>query len=254
MGFYDSKGYWRNDGDGFYDAKGYFRNPGSGFYDAKGIFRNPGDGFYDAKGNWVNPGGSFYDSKGYRSSAGYTVPVDEGEDIVAVIGFILFILIGILWMATTFFVNWITFHFYSVFIGYIVINVFLALAITKVGKHRRDKFVFAFIGNYVCSLSLIYIMLIYAVPYVTTHGGSFGSFIEFTLVLGLGGGGIAVMQFFNYYHGKAVLEFILGMLFFIIVIMLLKNNAKEMNTIESLAEMYNVKVSVLFKLLFGFAI
>ena len=65
MGFYDSKGYWRDIGDGFYDAKGNWVSPGGVFYDSKGYRRSPGEGFYDSKGNWVPPGAGFYDGKGY---------------------------------------------------------------------------------------------------------------------------------------------------------------------------------------------
>lgn len=36
MGFYDAKGYWRQEGDAFYDGKGYLRQPGEAFYDARG--------------------------------------------------------------------------------------------------------------------------------------------------------------------------------------------------------------------------
>lgn len=254
MGFYDSKGFWRNDGDGFYDAKGYFRSPGDGFYDSKGYFRSPGDGFYDAKGYWVTPGGSFYDSKGYSRSTNSTMSATEnaGEGIVATIGFVFFIPIALLWLMTIFLIEWITSHLYIVFIGYSIIDVVLCLAITKVKKHQGVNFLLSFLGNYVCILSLIYITLVYAVPYVTINGGSFGSFFEFTLVLAFGVGGIAVVQFFNYYHGNALFEFIVGTVFFVVVIILLKSGTKDMNTIESLAEMYRLKISVLFKLLFGF--
>lgn len=256
MGFYDSKGYWRNDGDGFYDAKGYFRSPGNGFYDSRGYFRRSGEGFYDARGNWVNPGGSFYDSKGYKRSFETVISSvsDEVDGTVAVIGFILFIPIALLWLMMLVLVEWITFHLYAVFIGYIFIDAILCAIITKIKKHQGAKFTLSFVGNYVCVLSFIYITLIYAVPYVSIHGGNFGSLFEFTLVLAFGFGGIAVVQFFNYYHGNAVLEFIIGIIFFVIVIKLLKNSAKEINTIESLAEIYNLKVSALFKVLFGFAV
>lgn len=257
MGFYDSKGYWRNDGEGFYDAKGYFRSPGQGFYDSKGYFRNPGDGFYDAKGYWVNSGGSFYDSKGYRrtySAVTTLTTTDAGENIIALIGFILFIPIALLWVMTIFLVEWITSHLYVVFIGYGIVDAILCLIITKMKKQQGANFVFSFAGNYICILSLIYIALIYAVPYVTINGGSFWSFFEFALVLALGCGGIAVVQFLNFYHEKAVLEFILGIAFFAIVILLLKDGTKEMNTIESLAGIYNLQASTLFKVLFGFAI
>ena len=255
MGFYDAKGYWRNDGEGFYDAKGYFRSAGEGFYDTKGFFRSPGDGFYDARGNWVNPGGSFYDSKDYCRSYGAVnaaTTTEAGQGIVAAIGFILFIPIALLWSMTIFLVEWITSHLYLFFCGYIIIDAILCLAIAKIKKHQGVKFVLSFVGNYACILSLIYITLIYAVPCVTINGGNFESFFEFTLVLAFGCGGIAVVQFFNYYHEKAVLEFILRIVFFIIVIILLKNGSKEFNTIESLAVLYNLKDTTLFNILFGF--
>lgn len=256
MGFYDAKGYWRSDGDGFYDAKGYFRSPGDGFYDSKGYFRSPGDGFYDSKGNWVSPGGSFYDGRGYNRSAGVGVATvtDTGTDIVVMVGFLLFIPVGLLWMMTIFLVEWAASHLYMVFVGYAVLDVILCFAITKSKKHQGIKFALGFIGNYICILSFIYITLIYAVPYIIVHGGSFGSFFEFTLILALGFGGIAIVQFFNYYHGKAVLEFVIGIIFFVVIIMLLRNSIKEISTIEDLAEIYNLKASVLFKLLFGFAV
>lgn len=201
MGFYDAKGHWRNDGDGFYDARGYFRNPG--------------DGFYDSKGKWVNPGGSYFDGRGnLRTYSITTVSTsDTGTEMVAAIGFILFIPIGLLWIVTTFLVQWITSHLYAVLIGYIILDAIVCLIVTKIKKHQGLDFTLSFIGNYLCTLSFIYIVLLYAVPYMTIKGGSFASFFEFTLVLALGAGGIAVVQFFNYYHEKSVLEFIFGIIF-----------------------------------------
>lgn len=254
MGFYDAKGYWRNEGEGFYDAKGYYRNPGDGFYDSKGYFRSAGDGFYDARGNWVSPGGAFYDSKGYLRSSGVVVVANTGTDLVAAVGFILFLPIGLLWMLTTFLVEWITYHLYAVFIGYVLIDVIFCLIVTKTKKHQGTKFALSFLGNYICILSFAYAVLIYAVPYMTIKGGSFGSFFEFTLVLAFEVGGIAVIQFFNYFHGKAIIEFILGILFFAIVIMILKNSLSEIGTIEGFMDVYHLKSSMLFKILFGFAV
>ncbi len=93
----------------------------------------------------------------------------------------------------------------------------------------------------------------YAVPYMSINEGSFGSFFEFTLVLAFTEGGIAVVQFFNYFQGKAIIEFILGIMFFCYLIMLLKSGLKEIDTIENLAEVYHLKASGLFKVPFGFA-
>ena len=252
MGFYDSKGYWRSDGDGFYDAKGNWVSPGGAFYDSKGYLRSPGDGFYDAKGNWVSPGGAFYDSKGYlRSGNSASSTSDTSNGIVAAIGVLLFIPIALLWVATISLIEWISSHLYIVFIGYAIIDVVICSILSKIKKHKNINFILSFLGNYACILSFIYVTLIYAVPYVVINGGSFGSFFEFTIVLAFGFGAIAVLQFFNFYHGKAILEFVLGLVFFVIVTLLLKNNV-EIQTIESLAQIYGVDVSALFKLLFGF--
>ena len=142
MGFYDAKGYWRNDGEGFYDAKGYFRSAGEGFYDTKGFFRSPGDGFYDARGNWVNPGGSFYDSKDYCRSYGAVnaaTTTEAGQGIVAAIGFILFIQIALLWSMTIFLVEWITSHLYLFFCGYIIIDAILCLAMHQMKNHQLNQ-------------------------------------------------------------------------------------------------------------------
>lgn len=72
MGFYDGKGYWRNDGDGYYDSKGYWHNPGEGHYDGKGNWRRQGEGAYDSKGYWRRPGEGGYDGKGYWRNADET--------------------------------------------------------------------------------------------------------------------------------------------------------------------------------------
>ena len=57
--------------------------------------------FYDAKGHWVSPGGSFYDGKGYlRSGNSASSTSDTSNGIVAAIGFLLFIPIALLWVAT----------------------------------------------------------------------------------------------------------------------------------------------------------
>lgn len=256
MGFYDAKGYWRNDGDGFYDAKGYWRNPGNGFYDAKGYWRNPGSGFYDFKGNWVNPGGSYYDGKGYRRiySIGEVTTPSSSQNIVVLIAFMLFLPIGIVWMATTFFIQWVSYHLYIIYFGYIALDVLSCLIITKVKKHRGVQYIMSFMGNFLCILSLIYIAVLYAVPYMLANGGSFASFFEFTLVLATGIGGIFILQFFNYYHGKSFLEFILGVLFFCVVIIILKKEMMEWSTMERLIAMYHIKSQRLFIALFGFGI
>ena len=110
MGFYDSKGYWRDIGDGFYDAKGNWVSPGGVFYDSKGYRRSPGEGFYDSKGNWVPPGAGFYDGKGYFCTY-ENLCVEHSETN----GIILFLL-AVPFMIACYFlikiVGWISTHLY----------------------------------------------------------------------------------------------------------------------------------------------
>ena len=141
MGFYDAKGYWRSDGDGFYDAKGHWVSPGGVFYDSKGYLRRPGDGFYDAKGHWVSPGGAFYDGKGYlRSGNSASSTSDTSNGIVAAIGFLLFIPIALLWVATISLIEWISSHLYIVYIGYAIIDVVICSILSKIKKHKNINF------------------------------------------------------------------------------------------------------------------
>ena len=256
MGFYDAKGYWRSDGDGFYDARGNWVNPGGAFYDGKGYLRNQGEGFYDAQGNWVSPGGAFYDGKGYLQSSGVAVgaTVSGGSEIVIGVGFLLFIPVMLLWVMTMFLVEWMAAHLYLVFAGYAIADIILCCGITKLKRHCGMKAALSFMGNYMCILSFIYITLVYAVPYVMINGDGFGSFFEFTAALAIGAAGIVILQFFNYYHEKAIWEWILGVLFFVITIALIKYEVGDSYTIESLAETYHVKVSKLFIALFGFVV
>lgn len=253
MGFYDAKGHWRSDGEGFYDGKGNWVNPGDAFYDGRGQLRTPGEGFYDGKGNWVSPGSSFYDGKGCLQTSGPVagVVVEGGTGIVGVAGFLLAIPIVMLWLMTMFLVNWMASHLYLIFIGYLFLNTVICIAITKRKRHRGVGAALSFAGNYVCMLSFVYIVLVYAVPYVIINDGSFGSSFEFTLTLAIGVGGIAIVQFFNYYHERVVLEFILGILFFVVIIAFLRYG-KDVDTVESLARIYGVEASKLFTALFGF--
>ena len=254
MGFYDAKGYWRSDGDGFYDSKGYFRSPGDGFYDAKGYFRSPGDGFYDAKGYFRSPGDGFYDSRGnWVSGVVIGFSEDSRETIVATIGFLLFLPVAMLWFATIALIEWITAHLYIVFAVYTVIATIISVFISNNRKHKGIKFFLSFLGNFSCTLSFLYVTLLYAVPYVVINGDGFGSFFEFTLVLAFMFGLIAVLQSFNNYHRKAVVELILGVLFFLGVILFVKSG-NEIQSVESLAQIYDVNASTLFRILFGFAV
>lgn len=253
MGFYDYKGYWRNDGEGFYDAKGNWVNPSCGFYDSKGYFRSPGDGFYDSKGYFRSPGDGFYDSKGYfRSVNNNSADVTETNDVgVGIGGFVILIIAGILWMLLSSLVEWIASHLYVVLIGFTIINLILTLVTTVCKNHKGLRFILSYLGNYICIFSLIYIILVYAVPSVIIDHESLGSIFGFLIIVVLGVGSVAVVQFFNFYHGKAVLEFIIGIAFFGVVIIVLKNNS--VCTMESFINIYNVELPKLCKFLFSVA-
>ena len=125
-----------------------------GFYDAKGYWRSDGDGFYDAKGHWVSPGGAFYDGKGYlRSGNSASSTSDTSNGIVAAIGFLLFIPIALLWVATISLIEWISSHLYIVYIGYAIIDVVICSILSKIKKH---KFYIKFFGE-LCMYSITYL-------------------------------------------------------------------------------------------------
>ncbi len=254
MGFYDAKGYWRDDGDGFYDARGEWVSPGGAFYDAKGYLRSPGDGFYDTKGNWVSPGGAFYDGRGYLQS-GISVAEsqsDGGNAFAIGILFLLSIPFVMLWSLVTFLIEWTTAHLLPVCIGYAGIAALVSLTILKQKRHHGLWALFSFIGSYLCLLSFAYIALVYAIPYVLQNGAGFESSFEFTCALVIGAAAVSVLQFFNYFHERAVLELILSIAFFAIVIHLLKRSTGDIKTLEDLAALYGISPTAWFRLLFGF--
>ena len=149
-------------------------------------------------------------------------------------------------------VEWITGHLYAVFVGFAVGNVILTLVITVSKNHKGLNFLFSYLGNYICVFSFVYIILVYVIPSTVIDGEDIGSILRFVLMIAIGLGSVALVQFFNYYHGKAVLEFILGIIFFIGVMVFIRNNS--VCTIESMASMYNVELSKLFEILFSIAI
>ena len=255
MGFYDAKGYWRSDGDGFYDTKGNWVSPGGAFYDGKGVLRRPGEGFYDSRGNFVSPGGAFYDGRGVLQSSP-VVLVNDGHASGAVTGalFLLSLPVILLWGLTVTVVEWIASHLYLVFFGYLLLCAVVSYGITKRKNHRGVRAALSFTGSFLCILSLAYVTLVYAVPYVLQRGSSFGSFFEFTAALAVGVAAIAIVQFFNYYHENAILELVLGILLFAAVILLLRFCANESASLADLAAVYGVKPSILFRVLFGLTV
>lgn len=253
MGFYDAKGYWREYGEGFYDFNGDWVSPGGAYHDAKGYLRSPGDGFYDAKGNYVLPGEPFYDIKGERHS-----PILESEirksfaeyEFGIAYCFLLLLPFAILWLLTSFFIQKIEGHLFLSFGVYAFLDMVVCIAVIRLKKHRGLKSFFSFAGNYMCILSYAYIVLGYAVPYMEKNKRDFSSFLNFVLFSILGIGAVAILQFFNYYHEIAFVEFISGIAFFITVIVILKYASGDTNTLENLAEIYHVKPTMMFRLIF----
>ena len=157
MGFYDSKGYFRNYGDSFYDGKGYFRSWGSGFYDGKGYFRSWGSGFYDVAGNWISFGGAFYDYKGNLCSPNEVVNNSRtnNEMSIGIIGLILLIPVIFLGLILNTLIEWITSHFYITYIGYCLISVVICFLVTKKKTYQGIKCLLSFVGDFLCFLSLL---------------------------------------------------------------------------------------------------
>ncbi len=252
MGFYDGKGNWCSDGDGFYDAKGYFRSPGDGFYDAKGYFRSPGDGFYDAKGYFRSPGDGFYDGQGNWCPPGSCVIYQQPDGPNGVVVAVLFLLsLPFLALAAVCAVlaEWIVQHPFLVFFGYAVCAALVCYVITKRKSYRGLASVLSFFGSYASILSMVYVVLLYAAPYVIERGGSVGGSIEFIFAALVCIGAIVVLQFINYYFEKAVLECFLGILFFLAVCIILRYSAGSLEKIE---QIYSLSDAKLFRFLIGF--
>ncbi|MFR8524041.1 MAG: hypothetical protein ACLVCU_07190 [Gallintestinimicrobium sp.] len=200
--------------------------------------------------------GMFYDNNEYRKTAdkrSYSaVPYNPGTDIVVAIGFLLCVPIALLWMVSVKLIEWISSHLYIFFVICAIIAAVICFFLSKIKKHKKVNFILSFVGNYLSFLSFIYIILFCGVPEIILDEGSFESFLGFTLIFAFALGAVAILQFFNYYHGKALLEFICGLIFFGVVMKLLKNNISEISTLEHFAKIYKVEVSIPLKLLFGF--
>lgn len=256
MGFYDPKGYWRSDGDGFYDFKGNWVSPGGAFYDYKGYLRNPGEGFYDSHGDWVSPGQAFHDGRGNLQawSDGAAMTGGGSAGVVVTVGFLLFLPVLIVWSLVALAIEWAARHLYLVFFAYLVLDAAVSFMIIKRKKLRRGKACLSFFGNFMCFLALLYIVLAYAIPYVTLRGSSMGSLFEFTLALGVGAGAAAILYRFNDYHGSALLECICGGVFLALVLLLIRFGVSDYHSIGELAAVYHQEADRLFVLLFGFMV
>lgn len=67
-----------------------------------------------------------------------------------------------------------------------------------------------FAGNFLRMLSLAYVLLLYAAPYVLLRDASLGSLFEATLSLAVAAGAIAVLRRVNDWHGNVLLGFFLS--------------------------------------------
>lgn len=253
MGFHDAKGYWREYGEGFYDYNGDWVGPGCAFHDAKGYLRSPGDPFYDSKGNLVSPGDSFYDALGYRQSPRLDAEIKE-ESANFEFGMLYFVLalmpLVMFWLVTIFLTKQIQGHLFVFFGGYAVIDSVVCWLISRVKNHKGIKFAASFLGNYLCVLSYVYIVLVGIVPDMVKEGNDFSSFLNAIIVSVIAVGAIAIVQCFNYYHEIAFVEFILGILFFVIVIAILRNAVGSGDILGKLSDIYHVKNSGLFRVIF----
>ena len=121
--------------------------------------------------------------------------------------------------------------------------------ITKRKSYRGLASVLSFFGSYASILSMVYVVLLYAAPYVIERGGSVGGSIEFIFAALVCIGAIVVLQFINYYFEKAVLECFLGILFFLAVCIILRYSAGSLEKIE---QIYSLSDAKLFRFLIGF--
>lgn len=255
MGFHDAKGIWRSDGDGFYDAKGNWVSPGGAFYDARGYLRSPGDGFYDAKGNWVNPGEAFYDGAG-ELQTGYAVGVvgTGSPTLVLTAGVLLFLPVFVVWMLMAAAIDWLASHLYLVFGIYALLDAAGCAFSVRRKRLRGVRAAVCFAGNYLRILSLAYVLLLYAAPYVLLRDASLGSLFEATLSLAAAVDAIAVLRRVNDWHGNVLLGFFLDAAFFAAVVLILRSCSGEVRTLDALAALYHVSPSALLRLLFGAAL
>ena len=145
--------------------------------------------------------------------------------------------------------EWIVQHPFLVFFGYAVCAALVCYVITKRKSYRGLASVLSFFGSYASILSMVYVVLLYAAPYVIERGGSVGGSIEFIFAALVCIGAIVVLQFINYYFEKAVLECFLGILFFLAVCIILRYSAGSLEKIE---QIYSLSDAKLFRFLIGF--
>lgn len=256
MGFHDGKGYWREDGEGFWDAEGYWVEPGGSFHDFGGNIKEYGDPFLDANGKWCEPGDTFFDGVGYQT---YTVPdsvLRQKSDYGSFLYILLFAVPAVwIFAMVVLAAEWVSRHFYLVVVGYTILDAIVCRRIIRKKKHCGGKAVLSYWGSFISLYSLLYVVFGYALPYAADRGWNATGAIELMGILFMWAITIAILQFFNYYHEIAFWEFFLSLVYFLIILTVLRLNI-SMNTNyspEDFATLYQVNLSWIFRLFFAFA-
>lgn len=227
-----------------------------GFHDGKGYWREDGEGFWDAEGYWVEPGDTFFDGVGYQT---YTVPdsvLRQKSDYGFFLCSLLFAVPAVwIFAMVVLAAEWVSRHFYPVVVGYTILDAIICRRIIRKKKHRGGKAVLSYWGSFISLYSLLYVVFGYALPYAADRGWNAASVIELISVLFVWAITIAILQFFNYYHEIAFWEFFLSLVYFLIILTVLRLNI-SMNTNyspEDFATLYQVNLSWIFRLFFAFA-
>ncbi len=255
MGYYDSKGCWREPGEGYYDAKGVWREPGQAYYDSKGVWREPGQAYYDSKGVWREPNEGFYDASGVwrepQEGPRYwerentlvvarLLPQKEQEqNLVAVIGGIIVLPVIILCIVVQSCVQWCAAHFAITYIVALFVNALICFIICHFRKKQAKFFyIMSFFGNFLIILSFEYIFLFSAVPILIFGKSSFSDYFNFFCLVGIALGVICVVMFFGFYHEMAIAELAVGIACFIFAIMTIRSDLGE-NGYALICNLYN---------------
>lgn len=107
----------------------------------------------------------------------------------------------------------------------------------------------SFAGSYLPMLSMVYVVLLYAAPYVMKKNGSLGGVLEFAFAVLICIGAIAVLQNINDYHEKSTLECFLGIVFFLLVCLILRYSV---GTWEKVEKVYVLRGAKTLRILVGF--
>ena len=147
------------------------------------------------------------------------------------------------------FVEWLVKHPVLVYFGYAAYAALMCLVITKRKRRKGGAFLLSFAGSYLPMLSMVYVVLLYAAPYVMEKNGSLGGVLEFAFAVLICIGAIAVLQNINDYHEKSTLECFLGIVFFLLVCLILRYSV---GTWEKVEKVYALRGAKMLRILVGF--